>query len=152
MPFLATAERACGLVPRGAVDDLRIDAGLHGLEHVAAGQVDGRGLLEGQVELGLVGGDDRLDHQGHVAAGQVVGFEALAGDPFGVAQSGLHGHDLRADDHLRVDLAERHPQEVEDPDPRPGRLRLDPEAEVANEDRQRDDADDQRPLTIDDQA
>ena len=41
-----------------AVDHLGIDAGLHRFEHVAAGQVDGRGQLEIEIlELGLVGGD-----------------------------------------------------------------------------------------------
>ena len=65
--------------PRGAVDHLGIDAGLHGLQHVAAGQVDGGRQLEIQFELGLAGGDQRPDHQRHVAAGQVVGLQALGG-------------------------------------------------------------------------
>ena len=65
------------LVGIGAVDDLGVDAGLHGLEHVAAGQVDGGGLLEGQVDVGLVGGDQRVDHVDDVAAGQVVGFQLV---------------------------------------------------------------------------
>src|SRR5205814_1210455 len=55
----------------GAGDDLGIDAGLHGLEHVAAGQVDGRGPLVRQRDIGAVGGDQGADHIGYVAAGQV---------------------------------------------------------------------------------
>ena len=42
-----------------------------------------------------------------------------------------------------VDLAEGHAQQVEDADAGAGGLRLDPEAEVAGEDRQKDDADEQ---------
>ena len=60
-PFLAIAlER--GLAARvgvGAVDHLGIDAGLDGVEHVAAGQVDGGGAVEIQVDVGPMGGDDR---------------------------------------------------------------------------------------------
>ena len=105
-------ERFCLPEPRArAVDHFGIDARLHGFEHVAAGQVDGRGQLEIEVDrLGLVGGDDRADHQRHVAAGQVVGFERLAGDAGRFAQAGLHGHDLAAHDHLGIDLAEGHAQ------------------------------------------
>ena len=80
MPFLATpSSDSLPHAAAGAVDHLGIDAGLHGLEHVAAGQVDGRGQLEVEVDdLGLVGGDQRADHQRHVAAGQVMGLQGLA--------------------------------------------------------------------------
>ena len=60
----------------GAVDDLGIDARLHGLEHVAAGQVDRGGPLVRQRDVGPVGGDQGADDVGHVAAGQVVGLQA----------------------------------------------------------------------------
>ena len=63
----------------GAGDDLGIDAGLHGLEHVAAGQVDGGGSLVRQRDIGAVGGDQGPHHVGHVAAGQVVGLEGPGG-------------------------------------------------------------------------
>ena len=72
-----------------------------------------------------------------------MGLQGLAGDAFRIAQAGLHRHDLRPNHHLRIDFAERHPQEIEDPDARPGRLRLDPVPEVANEYRQDDQAEDQ---------
>ena len=60
-PFLAMALsvarlRALGV---GAIDHLGVDAGLHGVQHVAAGQVDGRRLVEIEVDVGAVGGDDR---------------------------------------------------------------------------------------------
>ena len=62
--------------------------------------------------------------------------------PFVVVQPGLHGHDLAADDHGRVHLAEGHPQQVEDADAGAGRDRLNPQAEVAGEDREQRQADD----------
>ncbi len=34
-------------------------------------------LLEGQLDVGLVGGDQRLDDVDDVAAGEVVGFELV---------------------------------------------------------------------------
>ena len=144
MPFLATASSdSLAGAAAGAVDHLGIDAGLHGLQHVAAGQVDGRGQLEIEIDrLGLLGGDQRADHQRHVAAGQVMGLQRLAGDARLVAEPGLHGHDLAADDHRRIDLAEGHAQQVEDADAGAGRDRLNPEAEVAGEDGEHDQQDD----------
>ena len=59
----------------GARDDLGIDAGLHGLQHVAAGQVDRRGPLVRQRDVGAVGGDQRADDVRHIAAGQVMGLQ-----------------------------------------------------------------------------
>ena len=59
----------------GAGDHLGIDARLHGLKHVAAGQVDGCGPLVRERNIGPVGGDQRSHHVGHVAAGQVMSLE-----------------------------------------------------------------------------
>ena len=70
-------ERRPALGRVGAVDDLGVDAGLDGVEDVAAGQVDGGGRPPRQVHAGLVGGDDRRRRLGHVAARQVVGFQVL---------------------------------------------------------------------------
>ena len=112
-------ERFAAAAAGRAVDHLGIDARLHGFQHVAAGQVDGRGQLEVEIDrLGLLGGDDRANHQRHVAAGQVMGLERLARDARLVGQAGLHGHDLAADDHRGIDLAKRHAQQVEDADSR----------------------------------
>ena len=63
--------------------------------------------------------------------------------PVFVADARLHGHDLAADDHRGVDLAERHAQQVEDADAGPGRDRLDPQAEKIDEDGQPDQPDDE---------
>jgi hypothetical protein len=59
----------------GTRNDLGIDAGLHGLEDVAAGQVDRRGPLVRQRDVGAVGGDQGADHVRDVAAGQVMGLQ-----------------------------------------------------------------------------
>jgi hypothetical protein len=58
----------------GDVDHFRIHAGLHGIENVAAGQIDGGRGLPGQIDVGLVGGDHGVDDALHVAAGQHVRF------------------------------------------------------------------------------
>ena len=101
-------ERLLALGRVGAVDDLGIDADLDGLEHVAAGQVDGGGHAPGQVHAGLVGGDDRGRHLRHVAARQDVGLHLLRRD----LDAGLHQGDLLADDHGVVDVQELHADHV----------------------------------------
>ena len=66
MPFLATASSVVlrDLPGIGAVDHFRIHAGLHGVEHVAAGQVDGGRAVEVEVDVGPLGGDDGLITRG----------------------------------------------------------------------------------------
>ena len=59
----------------GTVDDLRVHARLHRIEHVAAGKVDGTGAVEVEVEVGAMGRDQGADHAGHVSAGEVMGLE-----------------------------------------------------------------------------
>ena len=83
-----------GVDRRGVVDDLGLHRHLHRLEHVAAGQVDGRGALEGQRDVGLVGRDQGVDHPHDVAAGQVVRLQVVDGD----VEPGLHRADARGDD------------------------------------------------------
>ena len=71
-------ERRPLAVLRRAIDHARINARLHGFQNISPGQVDRRGPLEVQVDdLRLAGGDHRANHQRHVAAGQVMGFERL---------------------------------------------------------------------------
>ena len=135
----------------GAIDHLRVDAGLHRFEHVAAGQVDGRGQFEVEFgEFGLCGGDQRADHQRHVAAGEVMGLERLRRDALLFVDARLHRHNLAADNHRRIDLAEGHAQQVEDADARPRRDRLNPQAEIAGEDRQHDQRQEQNDHDADD--
>ena len=71
-------ERGPALGRIGAVDDLGIDAGLDGLEDVAAGQVDGGGDPPGQIHAGLVGGDHGRGHLRDVAAGRGNGLPSPA--------------------------------------------------------------------------
>ena len=80
----------------------------------------------------------RANDQRDVAAGEIMGFKGLRGDALLLADARLHRHDLAADDHGRIDLAEGHAQQVEDSDARPGRHRLNPEAEVSGEDHEND--------------
>ena len=55
MPFLATASIVCRpSAGSGHVDDLGVHAGLHGVEDVAAGQVDRGGGLPGRSMLALL--------------------------------------------------------------------------------------------------
>ena len=53
------------------VDHLGVDRHLHGLEHVAARQVDGRRHLEVEHDIGLLGRHEGVHHVRHVAAGQI---------------------------------------------------------------------------------
>ena len=102
MPFLATALSVALPDARiGAVDDFGHDARPHGVEHVAAGQVDRGGPVEIERNAGPVGGDDRQDHVRHVAAGQIVRLEPLRADAVAAAdvEARLRGHDLRLHDH-----------------------------------------------------
>ena len=54
-----------------SIDYLRIYRHLHGLEHIAASEVDGSRHLEVQVDIGLVRGDQGIDNIGHIALRQV---------------------------------------------------------------------------------
>ena len=94
-----------------AVDDLRIDARLDGVEDVAAGQIDGAGPVEVEIDVGPLRGDQRPGDARHVAAGEVVGFELAGGDL--PAESCLGRHDLRLDDRPGVHLPQAHPEELQ---------------------------------------
>jgi hypothetical protein len=117
---------------------------LHGVEDVATRKINRRGPLERELDdFRLAGGDHRADHQRHVAAGQVVGLQRLGADFFFFIEAGLHGHDLAADDHRRVHLAEPHPHQIDHADAGPRHDRLDPQPREAGEDRQEDQHEDQ---------
>jgi hypothetical protein len=88
-------ERRPALGGVGAVDDLRIDARLDGVEDIATGQIDGGRGAPRQVHAGLVGGDDGRRHLGHVAARQVMGLHVLRLH----LTAGLHEGDLLSHDH-----------------------------------------------------
>ena len=96
----------------GHVDHLRVHAGLHGIEDIAAGQVDrGRGL-PGEVDVGLVGGDHRVDHALHVAAGQHVRFHLRRAD----GKPGAVRLNAGVDDRQRVHLPQPHADQIDEAD------------------------------------
>ena len=118
---------------------------LHGVENVAAGEVDRTGAVEVEVEVGPLGGDQGSGHPGHVAAGEGVGLEPAWRDV--VAQTGLRRHDLGLDDRPRVDLAETHAEELEKCHRRLRPVGLEPELSVIEdkqEHRQGDEPEDDR--------
>ena len=78
---------------------------------------------------------------GHVAAGQVVGLQAPGRHAVLLAEARLQGHDLRADDDVRVHLAERHADQLDDADVGLGDLGLDPEVEILREEDEREQGD-----------
>ena len=133
-PFLAIALSVVRLQSFrvGAVDHLRIDAGLHGVEHVAAGQVDGRGPVEIQVDVGAMGGNNRLDHVRHAAAGQIVGLEPPGADAglFFRADARLHRHDLAQNNDVLIDVSKAHADQAQQADIGAGHVRPKPDFPV----------------------
>ena len=87
------------------VDDLGVDARLHSLEHVAAGEVDGGSLFKGEVDVGLRCRHEGMYHALHVATGHVVCLEVVAGD---VVQTGLVRLDEGGHDDVGRHIAQAH--------------------------------------------
>ena len=87
-----------------------MDAGLHRVEHVAAGQIDGRRPIKIQIDVGPLSGNNRLNDIHDVATCQKVGFQPLGGNAIarGDVQTGLGSHDLGIDDDRRSHLSEVH--------------------------------------------
>ena len=118
-------------------DDLGVDAHLHRLQHVAAGQVDGGGPFEGERDIGAFGGDQSVDHPIHVAAGQIVGLQL----GHGRIQTGLFRLDQGIDDLGGGDPAQSHADEVEDAHLGPGGQGGDPQSH--RDEAQQDEKDDE---------
>ncbi len=93
----------------GHVDDLWVHAGLHGIENVAAGQVDRGGRLPGQIDIGLVGGDHRVDHALHIPAGKNVRFHFRRTD----AKSRAMRLDARVNDDERAHVSHPHAKQID---------------------------------------
>ena len=154
MPFLATASSESRPEARaGQSMTFGIDAGANGLEHVAAREIDCRSqtVIEAN-DLGLAGGDHGLNDERHATASKIMGFEGLAGDAGFLAETGLHRHDFAADDDRGIYFAERHSEQVEDADSGAGRYRLNPQSEVAGEDRKQDQSKNQQDQDHDDRG
>ena len=94
---------------RRGVDYLGVYRHLHSLEHVAAGQVDGRCHLEAQVDVGFRGRYEGVNHAFYVTAGQVVSLEFVAGDVF---EAGFVGFDHASHDDLGRNLTDTHQKEL----------------------------------------
>ena len=109
----------------GRFNHLGQHAHLHGLEHVAAGQVDGAGGGEAQVDAGLLGGNQGVDDALDVTARQEVGFQHIGGH----VQPGLPGFDVGVHDLLGRDAAEPHTDQGADLHRRAGRPGVDPQAQ-----------------------
>jgi hypothetical protein len=73
---------------------LGLHGGLDGVEHVAAGEVDGRRRWKVRLMFALLAAISACTTRHHVAAGEVVRLEFVGGD----AQAGFHGHDAALDD------------------------------------------------------
>ena len=128
---------------RRTIDDLGIDAGLHGFQHVSAGQINRRRLLKGQANrLRLVGSNQGSDDQRNISARQVVSLERFAGDARRLVQPRLNSHDFRAYHDGRIDLSKTHAEQIKNADPRAGRNRLDPQPKIGNEHIEDDQAND----------
>ena len=114
----------------GAVNHLGVHAGLHGGVDIAAGQVDRRGGVPVEINLGPLRDDQRLHDPLDVPPGQRVGFESLGRNR---RQARLHRHHLRFHDVLRAQAPQPHEDERAKPDPRPAGVSLQPRAEEHRE-------------------
>ena len=98
---------------RRSIDDFGIDRHLYRFEYVAARQIDRRSHLEIEHNIGFLGRHQRMHHIGHVASGQIVGFE-LVGIEF---QTGLRTLDHRRYDRRGRHLAPAHQDQLQQTDP-----------------------------------
>ena len=130
----------------GAVNHLGLHAGLHGFQHVAAGQVNGAGAVKGQGDIGLVRCNQRGHHAEHVAARKKVRFQTGSGG----FQSGLDRHDAGIDDGVGAHFAQAHGNERQEGHMRARHRRLDVQPAVLKDENQKDETDQRQ--NADDQA
>ena len=95
------------------VDDLGVHRHLHGLEHVAARQVDGRSHLEIEHDIGFLCRYQGMHHAGDIAARKVMRLE-FVGVEF---QPGLRALDHRRNDRRGRHLAPAHQDQLQQTDP-----------------------------------
>ncbi len=99
-----------------AVNHLRLHARLHRVEHVASGQVNRARAIEVQLDVRLVGRDQRGHHVLDVPAGQVVRLQLLRAE----IQARLHRRDAGIHDGARIHAPQTHEDQREEGDVRPG--------------------------------
>ena len=133
---------------RRRVDDLRIHRHLHRLEHIAAREVDGRGHLEVEHDVGFLSRDECMDHVRNVASRKIMGLQFVGIE----VQAGFRALDHRRDDHRRRHLAPAHQYELQqtepharherrEPKPHRDEIEDEPDGEEAHEDDQYDHSD-----------
>ena len=128
----------CDCGDDGGLDDLGGNTHLHGFEHVAAGKVDGAGLLKRQLNVRALGGDQGVGDTVDVTAGQEVRFQLADGQ----IQTGLVGLDQRVNQTMGLDAAHAHTNQRTDGDMHAAGQRADPQAD--GEEAQEHADDDQR--------
>ena len=92
----------------GDVDNLRCNADLDGLQHIASCQVNGGGLREPQVDVRFIGGDECCDDATDAPTGEVVRLEIIERE----AESCLRGVNLRFHDGLRRYAPQAHRHQI----------------------------------------
>src|SRR5574344_3004909 len=133
---LNTVEGDCAYARR--FNDFRVHGHLHRFEHVAPGEVDRRRLLEVELDVRLVRGDERLDHAEDVTARHVVRFEEVRFD----GEPCLAAQDARVHDDFGRNFAEPHADELEHSHVRLGEQSLEPQAEKVRHESDENDGDD----------
>ena len=119
------------------LDDLRVHGHLYGFENVTTGEVDGGSFLEVELDVCLVGSDERLDDAEHVTTAEVVCFEQVRID----RETSLTAQNARFDDNLRRHFTQAHTDELENAHVCLGEQGLKPQAEELA-DKGKDDDDD----------
>ena len=107
----------------GAIDDLRINGGPHGLRDALARtlgrKVDGACALPTEGDAGFLRRDDRMDGRHDVAAGEEVGFDRVDAN----IDPRLLGRDAGIHHEPVGHLAEPHGNEIDEADVRTGQPR-----------------------------
>ena len=106
------------------LDDFRIDAHLHGLEHVSSGQIDGGRLLKRQRDLRPMRRNQSIDDIVHVSAGQIMRFELIHVK----SQPRLRPFDERQNNHRGRHAPDAHPNQIEKGNMDIGRQRRNPKS------------------------
>ena len=128
-----------------AVDDLRVDAGPDRVENIAPGEIDCRGAVKGERDVGAVGRDQGAHCSGYVSAGENMGLELSDGD----GNTRLVGHHQDIDDQPRVELSQEHPDKFNHPYGAAGGPGLQPEGAELDEEEKKEDEDQQPEKTGD---
>jgi len=92
------------------VDHFGINARLHGFQDVSTGQVDRGSRIPVEIDLSSMSRDQSSHDDRYFAAGQIVSLHGFGRD---CSEPRLDGHNLAVDDHVRIDLPQRHENQLE---------------------------------------